>query len=46
MPEGSETNVKPVALEADHVIVAAFMTSSPLEPGVDTLPLLVTGPLQ
>ena len=45
VPDGFDSNRKPRLLDADHVIVALVMLSSPVEPGVFTGPVLVTGPV-
>src|SRR6266567_6064281 len=46
VPDGFDTNRKPRLLEADHVIVALVVISSPVEPGVlFTGPEPVTGPV-
>src|SRR6266571_1741825 len=45
VPDGFDTNRKPRLLEADHVIVALVRLSSPVEPGVSTGLVSVTGPI-
>ncbi len=45
VPDGFDTNRNPWLLEADHVIVALVVISSPVEPGVFTGPELVAGPV-
>ncbi len=41
-----DLNLNPMSLCADHVIVALHIPSSPDEPGVAMLALLLTGPFQ
>src|SRR4029453_11226181 len=47
VPSGSDTNRKPSAFDADQVIVASHITSSPSDPsGLFTFDRSVTGGLQ
>ena len=45
VPDGFETKLNPSSLCADQVMVALVMTSSPVLPGVLTVPRELTGPV-